>query len=119
MNYKLRKNEILREYKLINLIKNSKNIFKTNLLSIKYLYVNKIDNSNIKCLFYIPKKLFKKAVDRNKLRRRIKESFRLNKHNLYIKNDQLLILSIMYINKDIESFKNINDSILKIINIFL
>jgi len=31
-------------------------------------------------LFVVPKKRFKRAVDRNKLRRRIRESYRLNKH---------------------------------------
>ena len=39
--------------------------------------------SPVQILFSVPKKKFKKAHDRNRLRRQVKESYRLNKNILY------------------------------------
>ena len=114
--FKLKKNEILREYKLINEVKSSKNIIKTDLFIVKYIYINKKDSVKTKCLFYVPKKLFKKAVNRNKIRRRMKESYRLNKDKFNIDDDKTLVLSIMYKSINIENYYNINENLLKIID---
>jgi ribonuclease P protein component len=38
--------------------------------------------SSVEVLFSVPKKRFKKAVHRNKIKRRMKEAYRLNKANL-------------------------------------
>ena len=51
----------------------------------------------------VPKKSFAKAVDRNKLKRRIRESYRKNKHSLYeiLKKKNLSIaLMIIYVAKE-------------------
>jgi len=72
------------------------------------------DNSN-QILFTIPKRNFKKAVDRNKIKRRLKEAFRLNKFELL--NDSTLQKSrkvrilIVYIGKEIESFSLLQSSL--------
>ena len=114
--FKLKKNEILREYKLINEVKISKNIIKTELFNVKYLVIDKKDSAKTKCLFYVPKKLFKKAVDRNKIRRRIKESYRLNKDKINVNDDKTLVLSLLYKYKNIAKYDNINKNLLKIID---
>ena len=114
--FKLKKNEILREYKLINDVKSSKNIIKTDLFNVKYIVINKKDSAKTKCLFYVPKKLFKRAVDRNKIRRRIKESYRLNKDKINVNDDKTLVLSLLYKCKIIEKYDRINNDLLKIID---
>lgn len=51
----------------------------------------------------VPKKKFKKAVDRNRLRRQIREAYRLNKHLLYhnLENsDKVYALMVIYVAKD-------------------
>ena len=114
--FKLKKNEILREYKLINDVKSSKNIIKTDLFNVKYIVIDKKDSAKTKCLFYVPKKLFKKAVDRNKIRRRIKESYRLNKDKINVNDDKTLVLSLLYKCENIAKYDNINKNLLKIID---
>jgi ribonuclease P protein component len=114
--FKLKKSEILREYKLINEVKISKNIIKTELFNVKYIVIDKKDSAKTKCLFYVPKKLFKRAVDRNKIRRRIKESYRLNKDKINVYDNKTLVLSLLYKCQNIEKYDNINENLLKIID---
>ena len=114
--FKLKKNESLREYKLINDVKSSKNIIKTELFNAKYIVINKKDSAKTKCLFYVPKKLFKKAVDRNKIKRRIKESYRLNKDKINVNDDKTLVLSLLYKCENIAKYDRINNDLLKIID---
>lgn len=58
----------------------------------------------------VPKRSFPKAIDRNTLKRRIRESYRRNKHTLYekLKKKNLHIaLMVMYIAKSELSYQEI------------
>ncbi len=66
----------------------------------------------------VPKKLFKSAVKRNKLKRRIKESFRLNKSILYSFSEKTNIffnVFLIYKNKEILSYEKINSETVKLL----
>ena len=53
-------------------------------LRVVYQLVPKEENSSlIKVVVSVPKKRFKHAVDRNRFKRLIRESYRLNKHQLW------------------------------------
>lgn len=73
-------------------------------------------NSINQILFSVPKRHFKSAVDRNKIKRRLKEIYRLNKfEHLYsdtiIKKRKVNIL-IVYIAKEILSYNDLKNSMI-------
>ena len=58
------------------------------------------NEANHQILISVPKRNFKKAVDRNKIKRQIRESYRLNKHLLLpVYNKKNLSIAFIYIGK--------------------
>lgn len=87
---------------------------------IRCIWSLKITNQTVgaKAAFSAPKRQFKKAVDRNLLKRRMKEAYRLNKTqltNAVIKNNSALHLMFIYTGKEIEEFKEVEGKIILIL----
>lgn len=69
----------------------------------------------------VPKKRYKKAVDRNKLKRKIREAYRLHKHKLYRVfegEDKQYAFMVIYVAKEQESFAKIEWAMKKMIRRF-
>lgn len=64
-----------------------------------------VPNTIAKLVINVPKKRYKRAVDRNLLKRRIREVYRLNKEQLLYpklqKTNQLTLLGIQFVGKEI------------------
>lgn len=68
-------------------------------------------------MFVVPKKKFKRAVSRNAIRRKMRESYRLNKQILTswcLENNIELKVAFLYIASEMQSFLQIQESTIKI-----
>ena len=107
------KKEKLNNKKLINkLFKNGKII---NLCPINIIYIP-YNKSYNKILFNISKKIFKNAIIRNKIKRKILESYRLNKNTFYKKNKIFFLIAYIYIDYNIYNYWIIKEKIIESIN---
>ncbi|MGI6717976.1 MAG: ribonuclease P protein component [Bacteroidales bacterium] len=100
---------------------NSKNINSENILC-KDVDINadldKTVDNKVKVMVSVSKKHHKLAVNRNKIKRLLKESYRLNKnliHKFVNKNEQLLICFI-YTKKDIPLYSKTNEVMIEFLN---
>ena len=65
----------------------------------------------VRMMVSVPKKRFKLAVKRNRIKRLIRETYRLNKMEIIdfaIAHDLKLYISFQYVSNDIETFEMIN-----------
>jgi len=70
----------------------------------------------------VPKRAFSKAVDRNRLRRQIREAYRLQKHHLYIAlkdSEQRYAMMFIYQAKEKLPYQQIETAMQKIIKRFI
>ncbi len=72
----------------------------------------------VQVLFAVAKKRYKRAVDRNVLKRRMREAYRLHKqellYNFLTQADKSILLSISYIGKEINEYKLIEKKMQKL-----
>ena len=74
--------------------------------------------SSVSMFISIPKKKIKHAIDRNYIKRRIHESYRLRKSDLlqsYAGKDKILLLAIIYLSQEKVTFAKIDRAMEKVI----
>ena len=81
---------------------------------ISYRFYKGTGKEENRILVSVPKKFFKRAVKRNLLKRRIRESYRKQKHNLTVEGG--LDVLFMYSTKEILSYEQIYQAVGQIIN---
>lgn len=113
-----RKHEKLTSKKLISKTYTKGEIAFVFPIQSRYLVVQNAD-FRIKILITVSKKLFKNAAHRNKLKRRIREAYRLNSE--IIKSELVnpnfgLIISLNYTSKEFTDFQLISESVCKILS---
>jgi len=82
---------------------------------IKYLPNLPADNECNQILISVSKKRFKRAVDRNKIKRLIKESYRLNKskHLKKSENGNYWLIAYIYVGKKIHDYSFIQKKLIE------
>jgi ribonuclease P protein component len=81
----------------------------------------KVGNEDVavRCLVYAPKKRFKHAVDRNRLKRQIREVYRTNKHSLFTfmnEQESHLHIAIHYVGDKLESYAFMQKRMIQLLN---
>jgi ribonuclease P protein component len=97
--FSFRKDEILRKKKLIDRLFAEGTSFFIYPFKIFLLPVTLENSLPAQILITVTKRAFKHAVDRNRIKRQIRESYRLNKHVLYDhleKNNEQCVLALIY-----------------------
>jgi ribonuclease P protein component len=115
MNSRLPKNERLHSKKLIKELFDKGSSFFLYPFKVMVLEINfELPETN-QVLFSVSKKKLKKAVDRNLIKRRMRESYRLNKQILREMNGGKKIIGLIYVSSEIVTFQVIENKIKKIL----
>ncbi len=118
----LNKEERIKSKKLFdNIFAKGKSV-KSGFIRLNY-FETQFDSANTaKVAFSVPKKIFKRAVKRNLLKRRTREAYRLNKIFLYdfltLNNIKIAILFV-YLAKDEKTYSQIEKEVLKTIKLLI
>ena len=118
MDFKFTKKDKLKSKKQIeHLFENGLSIMAYPLL-LKYNKTEFQDNVMTKTAVSVSKKKFNKAVDRIKIKRLIREVYRLNKPNYFNNLTTQYALMILYIGKEKPIYTNLNDSMKELLEKF-
>lgn len=102
------KEERLCSRKLIDLLFKNGSSFLLYPFRVSYLYVDTAHKYPVQVVINVSKKRFKRAVDRNLIKRRTREVYRLEKQSqLYtslVGSNELLLLSVQFIGKQIYDY---------------
>ena len=82
------------------------------------VYSEDAEEMSAEILFSTPKKFLKRANKRNKVRRRMREAYRLNKHLLLSSSDpRMMQVALIYSSKEVIDYKTIENATKRILEI--
>ncbi|MEN2284260.1 ribonuclease P protein component [Algoriphagus sp. SE2] len=115
MNNKLPKSERLHAEKEIKELFNEGSSFFLFPIKVQFFVKKQYEDGTPKVLFSVSKKKIKKAVDRNFIKRRMKEAYRLNKQLLSPLEVNGLVLGLIYVGSVKMEFHKIESKITQIL----
>ncbi|RNL56686.1 ribonuclease P protein component [Pedobacter jejuensis] len=120
--YTFRKEERLCSRKHLDLLFKNGSSFLLYPFRVSYLFIDEPAKVQAQVVINVPKKRYKRAVDRNLLKRRIREAYRLNKqNNFYTKlpvDKGLLLFSLQFIGKEKYEFSFVEKKLIATFNRF-
>ncbi len=119
MKFTLRKQERLKSRKLIEKLYTDGKSVKAYPLRMMYLQTQHTSNFAVQAGFSVPKRNFKKAVDRNSIKRLLRENYRLQKAIVYNNIDKPYVFMISYLGKEQKSYQEIAVKMDKLLHLFV
>ena len=111
MSFRFGKQEKLKSKKLIGQLFTKGESITVFPLKLYYLPVSEEQNVQIKTAVTVPKKNFKSAVQRNKIKRLMRESYRLNKHLIFNNIEGNFAFLILYLGNELPGYRDIDESL--------
>ncbi|UJP66618.1 ribonuclease P protein component [Mongoliitalea daihaiensis] len=115
MNTKLPKSERLHAQKSIKELFDKGSSFFLYPFKVLVLQIPASEPQAPQVLFSVSKKKLKKAVQRNLIKRRIRESYRLNKHILTASAGTNQLIGLIFVSSEEMSFDTIQGKIIKVL----
>ena len=119
MRFTYNKSEKLKSKKLIEQLFSEGESVSAFPLRLVYLKTGFNDEVLIKTGVSVSKRYFKNAVDRNRIKRLMREAYRLHKPQLFNKISTQYAFMILYIGKDQTDFVTVEKSMRKLFNKFI
>lgn len=119
MKLTFNKQEKLKSKKLIQQLFTNGNQITVFPLRLMYLEIEHNSNYPIQTGVTVSKKKFARAVDRNRIKRLMRETYRLNKPLLYEKTTKKYVFMFMYLSNRKEKYNLFDDRMKKILQQFL
>ena len=117
--YTFKKEERLCNKRLLEQLFSSGSSFLCYPFRVSWLRASVTHPAVVQVVFAVAKKRYKRAVDRNLIKRRTREAYRLHKEELLYQplqeQDLQIILSINYIGKEINDFTLIDKKMVKLL----
>ncbi|MEM9885185.1 MAG: ribonuclease P protein component [Bacteroidota bacterium] len=121
-SYRFYKKERLKSHTIIARLFEKGQSFGRYPLRLVWLEMARDEKAQVQVAFSVPKKKFKSAVDRNRIKRQLREAWRLNKHLLYGKikmRDSSYVFMIIYVAKEKVSYREIEKNAQRMIQKFV
>jgi len=118
LNIKLTKDERLRSKRIVErLFTTGKSVF-IYPFKIFYFSENELSANQVQVLITVSKRNFKKAVDRNRIKRLIREAYRKNKYGLcdqLKRHNKSMAIGLIYVGETILSYQEIERKLILIL----
>jgi len=116
MNFRFPKSEKLKSTKTIErLFAEGKSFTK---FPLKLIYLTQDNDNQTKAAFAVPKRSFKSAVDRNRIKRQLREAYRLQKPLILTNNGKNFALLFLYFSKDTPKYTELEKAMTSLLKKF-